>query len=220
MGATEQTGPGFRRGVLQFRPGILDEESAKSGPSSLGGSEGCSACFIRQNSTAEPLFSCATAPKAGGFVCKQRRAFWRAGGGAARMCSGAFCPGAVRAVGRAVWPRAPARCTRIFARPAADMAHTAPARHQMCARGKKKAGKSQKAHTPPGVSCAIFGFIFLVFPLTARFFRLIMLIMYHHGLVCPCAKKMPKIFVHFDDFCPGRRAALRGVTKKRNMLKK
>ena len=98
--------------------------------------------------------------------------------------------------------------------------HAAGARHQMCACGKKKGGKSQKAHTPPGVSCAIFGFIFLVFPLTARFFRLITLIMYHHGLVCPCAKKMPKIFVHFDDFCPGRRAALRGVTKKRNMLKK
>lgn len=111
-------------------------------------------------------------------------------------------------------------CSNIFETSSADMAHAARARHQMCACGKKKAGKSQKAYTPPGVSCAIFGFIFLVFPLTARFFRLIMLIMYHHGLVCPCAKKMPKIFVHFDDFCPGRRAALRGVTKKRNMLKK
>ena len=79
---------------------------------------------------------------------------------------------------------------------------------------------TQKQYTHPGEPIAFLGFIFLVFPLTARFFRLIMLIMYHHGLVCPCAKKMPKIFVHFDDFCPGRRAALRGVTKKRNMLKK
>ena len=79
---------------------------------------------------------------------------------------------------------------------------------------------AQKQHTHPGEPIAFLGFIFLVFPLTARFFRLIMLIMYHHGLVCPCAKKMPKIFVHFDDFCPGRRAALRGVTNKRNMLKK
>lgn len=98
--------------------------------------------------------------------------------------------------------------------------HAAGARHQMCACGKKKGGKSQKAHTPPGVSCAIFGFIFLVFPLTARFFRLIMFIMYHHGLVCPYAKKLPKNFVHFADFCPGRQAFASGVTNKRNMLKK
>lgn len=61
--------PALRRGVLQFRPGILDEESAKSGPSSLGGSEGRSACFIRQNSTAEPSFSCATAPLKPGPFC-------------------------------------------------------------------------------------------------------------------------------------------------------
>lgn len=95
------------------------------------------------------------------------------------------------------------------------------ARRAICAAlGEMNGGMKQKQYTAPGVSNAFFGFFFLFFPLTARFFRPIMLIMYHHGLVCPCAKNMPKIFVHFDDFCPGRKAALRGVTKKRNMLKK
>ena len=95
------------------------------------------------------------------------------------------------------------------------------ARRAICAAlGEMNGGMKQKQYTAPGVSNAFFGFIFLFFPLTARFFRPIILIMYHHGLVCPCAKNMPKIFVHFDDFCPGRKAALRGVTKKRNMLKK
>lgn len=89
-----------------------------------------------------------------------------------------------------------------------------PCRRRTCG------GAKQKQHTAPGVPSAISGFIFSLFPLTPRLFRPIMLIMYHHGLICPCAKNMPKIFVHFDDFCPGRRAALRGVTKKRNMLKK
>ena len=89
-----------------------------------------------------------------------------------------------------------------------------PCRRRACG------GTKQKQYTAPGVPSAILGFIFSLFPLTPRLFRPIMLIMYHHGLICPCAKNMPKIFVHFDDFCPGRRAALRGVTKKRNMLKK
>ena len=49
-------------GALQFCPRILDEESAKSGPSSLGGLGGRSECFLRQNSTAEPLFSYSATP--------------------------------------------------------------------------------------------------------------------------------------------------------------
>ena len=47
-------------GAEQFCPRILDEESTKSGPSSLGGLRGRSACFMRQNPTAEPPFSYAT----------------------------------------------------------------------------------------------------------------------------------------------------------------
>ena len=42
------------------RPRILDEESTKSGPASLGGLRGRSACFMHQNPTAEPPFSYAT----------------------------------------------------------------------------------------------------------------------------------------------------------------
>ena len=42
------------------RPRILDEESTKSGPASLDGLGGRSACFMRQNPTAEPSFSYAT----------------------------------------------------------------------------------------------------------------------------------------------------------------
>ena len=57
---------------VQFCPGILDGESMKNGPLSLGGLRGCFECFIRQNSTAEPLFSYATAPKGGGLsFCKR-----------------------------------------------------------------------------------------------------------------------------------------------------
>jgi len=110
-----------------------------------------------------------------------------------------------------------ARLPRACAQGAAPCYCRARARRAV---GLCKSPARKKQHTHPGEPIAFLGFIFLVFPLTARFFRLIMLIMYHHGLVCPCAKKMPKIFVHFDDFCPGGRAALRGVTKKRNMLKK
>lgn len=93
------------------------------------------------------------------------------------------------------------------------------ARHMCRTGGNEWRNEVKTIHGPRRFKC-VFGFIFLFFPLTARFFRPIILIMYHHGLVCPCAKNMPKIFVHFDDFCPGRKAALRGVTKKRNMLKK
>ena len=43
-------------GASQFCPRILDGESAKSGPSSLGGLGGRSKCFLRQKSTAERNF--------------------------------------------------------------------------------------------------------------------------------------------------------------------
>lgn len=138
---------------------------------------------------------------------------WRPGG---RPCVFALC--AQLPAHRP--PCQKSRCSNILETASAHMAHAARARHQMCACGKKKTGKSQKAYTMPGVSCAIFGFIFLFFPLTARFFWPIILIMYHHGLVCPCAKNLPKNFVHFADFCTGKRAFASGVTNKRNMLKK
>ena len=93
------------------------------------------------------------------------------------------------------------------------------ARHMCRTGGNEWRNEAKTIHGSRRFKC-VFWLYFFVFPLTARFFRPIMLIMYHHGLVCPCAKNMPKIFVHFDDFCPGRKAALRGVTKKRNMLKK
>lgn len=220
MGATEQTGPGFRRGVLQFRPGILDEESAKSGPSSLGGSEGCSACFIRQNSTAEPLFSCATAPLKPGPFCAL----------APRFLAGR------RGRGAHVFRRLlPGRCARggagrLAARTSAVHKNICPARgrygaHGACAppdvrtRAEKNKKKPKSIHAARRAKCD-FWLYFFGFSLDGALFPSYNAYHYHHGLVCPCAKKMPKIFVHFDDFCPGRRAALRGVTKKRNMLKK
>ena len=54
----------IRNGCCMFCPRILDGESAKSGPSSLGGLGGRSECFLRQKSTAEPLFSYPATPKA------------------------------------------------------------------------------------------------------------------------------------------------------------
>ena len=54
---------------VQFCPGILDGESMKNGPLSLGGLRGCFECFIRQNSTAELNF-----PK-GSCVFLRHRAF-------------------------------------------------------------------------------------------------------------------------------------------------
>ena len=157
--------PALRRGVLQFRPGILDEESAKSGPSSLGGSEGRSACFIRQNSTAEPSFSCATAPLKPGPFCALVPRFLAGRRGARRACAPAPFARALCARWGGPFGRAHQRGAQEYLPGPRQIWRTQRVRATRCAHaGRKKREKAKKHTRRPACQVRFLALFFWFFP--------------------------------------------------------
>lgn len=162
--------PALRRGVLQFRPGILDEESAKSGPSSLGGSEGRSACFIRQNSTAEPSFSCATAPLKPGPFCALAPRFLAGRRGARRACAPAPFARALCARWGGPFGRAHQRGAQEYLPGPRQIWRTRRLRATRCAHaGRKNKKKPKSIHAARRAKCD-FWLYFFVFSLDGPLF--------------------------------------------------